>query len=98
MMRPYGVGGAPGQLSVDFEKVPLWLSSSCSRSGWLVEGAVSEHGEEDVDTTSGECDEGCHVVFPFAAFAVVVGTGLGLGQRGERGEVEGPFELFVAAS
>ncbi|WP_416070369.1 transposase, partial [Streptomyces sp. ME02-6991-2A] len=31
------------------KKVPLWLSSSRSRCGWLVEGAVAEHGEEDVD-------------------------------------------------
>ncbi|MFE9934286.1 transposase, partial [Streptomyces sp. NPDC005533] len=31
------------------KKVPLWLWSSRSRCGRLVEGAVSEHGEEDVD-------------------------------------------------
>ncbi|MFF4399814.1 hypothetical protein, partial [Streptomyces sp. NPDC001480] len=31
------------------EKVPLWFSSSGGRGGRLVEGSVSEHGEEDVD-------------------------------------------------
>ncbi|MER5201489.1 transposase, partial [Streptomyces sp. NPDC002755] len=31
------------------KKVPLWFSSSRSGCGWLVEGAVAEHGEEDVD-------------------------------------------------
>lgn len=56
------------------EKVPLWFSSSCSRCGWLVEGAVAEHGEEDVDAPSGECDEGGDVMFSLAPFAVVVGA------------------------
>lgn len=56
------------------KKVPLWFSSSCSGCGWLVEGAVAEHGEEDVDAASGECDEGGDVVFALAAFAVVVGA------------------------
>jgi hypothetical protein len=55
------------------EKVPLWLSSSRSCCGGLVEGPVSEHGEQDVDAPSGQCDEGSDVVFSLAAFAVVVG-------------------------
>ncbi len=56
------------------EKVPLWISSSC-RCGWgLVEGAVAEHGEQDVDPASGKGDEGCDVVFPLAALPVVVGA------------------------
>lgn len=56
------------------QKVPLWIWSSRSRCGRLVEGAVSEHGEEDVDAASGECDEGGDVVFSLASFAVVVGA------------------------
>lgn len=56
------------------KKVPLWFSSSRSRWGRLVEGAVAEHGEEDVDAASGECDEGGDVVFSLAAFSVVVGA------------------------
>jgi hypothetical protein len=40
----------------------------------LVEGAVAEHGEEDVDATSGQGYESGDVVFPLAPFAVVVGT------------------------
>ena len=56
------------------KKVPLWISSSC-RCGWgLVEGAVAEHGEQDVDPASGKGDEGCDVVFPLAALPVVVGA------------------------
>lgn len=56
------------------EKVPLWLSSSCYGGRRLVEGAVSEHGEEHVDASSGEGDEGSDVVLALAAFPVVVGA------------------------
>jgi transposase len=57
------------------KKVPLWFSSSSGRGGrGLVEGAVAEHGEEDVDAAAGECDEGGDVVFAFASFPVVVGA------------------------
>jgi hypothetical protein len=43
--------------------VPLCLSSIRSRCGRLVEAAVPERGEEDVDAASGERDEGRDVVF-----------------------------------
>jgi hypothetical protein len=38
----------------------------------LVEGAVPEHGEEDVDAAPGEADDGGDVVFSLASFSVVV--------------------------
>lgn len=40
----------------------------------MIEGAVAEHGEDDVDAASGKCDEGGDVVFALASFAVVVGA------------------------
>jgi hypothetical protein len=40
----------------------------------LVEGVVEEHGEQDVETASGEGDDGCDVVFAFESFPVVVGA------------------------
>src|SRR5262249_41556657 len=55
------------------KKVPLCSSSSRWKSG-LVEGAVAEHGVEDVDTASGQAGDGGDVVFAFGAFAGVVGA------------------------
>ena len=54
------------------EKVPLWFSSSGSGGWGLVEGAVAEHGEEDVDAASSQGDEGRDVVFALTALSVVV--------------------------
>lgn len=66
----------------------LWLSSSRSRCGRLVEGAVAKHGEEDVDAASGERDEGGDVVFAFSCGvggADASGAGVRLGtSAGER--------------
>lgn len=59
---------------VKAKKVPLWLSSSCRVERGLVEGAVAEHGEEHVDASSGEGDQGCDVVLALAALPVVVGA------------------------
>ena len=54
--------------------------------GRFVEGAVAEHGEQDVAAAPGEGDEGLVVPFALGAFAVVVGPGHGVVQGGEGGE------------
>jgi hypothetical protein len=54
--------------------VPLWFSSTGSGGRGLVEGAVSEHGEEDVDAASGERDECRDVVLALSSLPVVVGA------------------------
>ena len=51
--------------------------SGCFELGCFVEGAVAEHGEEDVAAASGERDEGLVVAFAFGTFPVVVGAGVG---------------------
>lgn len=50
-----------------------------SGEGWwcgssFVEGAVAEHGVEDVGAASSEGDEGLVVAFALGSFAVVVGA------------------------
>ncbi len=47
--------------------------SSCFGDFSLVEGHVSEHGEEHVGSASGEGDQGLVVAFTFGTFPVVVG-------------------------
>ena len=64
----------------------------------LVEGAVAEHGEQDADALAGKAEESLGVGFTAGALAVVVGAGGRVGEGGERGEEEGPLELFVAAA
>lgn len=66
--------GASEELVEQVKKVPLWFSSSRCCGGWLVEGAIAEHGEQDVDAATGEADEGCDVVFSLASLPVVVGA------------------------
>ncbi len=46
------------------------------RSGWpgLVEGAVAEHGEQDVDPASGQAEEGLGVPLALVDLLVVVGA------------------------
>ena len=69
--------------------VSLCFSSSCEglwrRVGGPVGLAVSEHGEQDIDSAPGEADE-CGVVFlALGSFPVVVGPADGIGsERGER--------------
>jgi hypothetical protein len=75
----------------------MFLSSSQSMVG-LVEGAVAEHGVEDVAAPASEGDEGLVVAFALGDFAVVVGAGDGVAERGERGEEQGPFEDLVPAA
>lgn len=53
---------------------PMFLSSSFG-CFLFVEGAVFEHGVEDVAATSGQAHDGGVVFFAFAAFALVVGAG-----------------------
>lgn len=48
----------------------------------LIEGAVLEHGEQDVGSASSEGDDGLVVVFSFSAFLVVVGLRGGVGFDG----------------
>jgi hypothetical protein len=66
-----GVAAVLRSVVVDRKKVPLWFSASRCCGGWLVEGAVAEHGEEDVGAASGEADDGCDLVFSLASFPVV---------------------------
>src|SRR5690606_32502952 len=53
--------------------VPI-VSSSGRRRACLVEGAVAEHGVQDVDAVSGQADERGVVLLAGGAFAVVVGA------------------------
>lgn len=81
-------GGTPPDL-VAGGGVSLCFSSSCEglwrRVGGPVGLAVSEHGEQDIDSAPGEADE-CGVVFlALGSFPVVVGPADGIGsERGER--------------
>ena len=71
------------------------LSSRCGCGG-LVEGAVAEHGVQDVAASSGEADEGGVVAFALGAFAVVVGAADGVVEGGQRGQEQRSFEFAVA--
>lgn len=74
--------------------VPLWFSSSGEDGligSRLVEGAVAEHGEQDVGSASGEGDEGLVVSFALGHLAVVAGAGFGVAERRECGEEHRPF-------
>lgn len=64
----------------------------------LIEGAVAEHGVEDVGTASGEGEECLVVAFALADLAVVVDAGFGVAERGERGEEHRVLEDLVPAS
>ena len=75
----------------------MFLSSGELMVG-LVEGAVAEHGEEDVAPAPGEGDEGLVVAFALGDFAVVVGPGDGVAKGGEREEKQGAFEDLVSSS
>jgi hypothetical protein len=77
--------------------VSLWVASSSCSGAVLVECAVLEHREQDVDPAAGQADEGGVVAFALGAFAVVVGPGGGVVQGGERGQEQGPLEVLVAA-
>jgi hypothetical protein len=57
----------------------------------VVEGAVAEHGVEDVAAASGEGDQGLVVSFALSDLAVVVGAGDRVAEGGERGEEQRPF-------
>lgn len=54
--------------------MPLCLLSRGELVVGLVEGAVAEHGVEDVAASAGEGDEGLVVAFALGDFAVVVGA------------------------
>src|SRR5699024_11276216 len=76
-------------------------SSRWSEVGWprFVEGAVSEHGEQDVGSASGQSDDGLVVAFAFGSFLVVVRAGSGIAfDRSESGEEQHTLEDFVATS
>jgi len=74
----------------------LWFLSSRCQGLSLCRGCRAKHRVEDVPASSGEADEGGVVFLALGSFAVVVGPGCGVVQRGERGEEHGPFELLVA--
>ena len=63
----------------------------------VVEGAVAEHGVEDVDAASGEGDEGLVVALALCDLAVVIRAGDRVAEGGEGGEEERPFQGPVAA-
>ncbi|GAB2608905.1 hypothetical protein GCM10027168_47350 [Streptomyces capparidis] len=63
--------------------VPPCVSSSEAWGSGFVEGAVSEHGEQDADAVPGQAKEGLGVGLPAASAFVVVGAGGGVVQGGE---------------
>lgn len=73
-----------------------WGSDSCGWPGF-VEGSVAEYREEDVGSSSGEAEAGLGVVLSLGDLFVVVGPRSWIGQSGERGQEEGPLELFVSS-
>ncbi len=78
--------------------MPLCPSSS---GGWglgLVEGAVAEHGVDEVAAASGQGDQRLVVFFALGAFAVLVGPRERVFQGGEGREEQGAFEDFVASA
>jgi transposase, IS30 family len=55
--------------------ISMFLSSRLGGDAWdwfPVDGVVAEHGPEDVDAASGECDEGLFMGFSFSALPVVI--------------------------
>lgn len=64
----------------------------------LVEGAVAEHGVENVAASSGESDKGLVVAFALSDFAVVVGARDRIAEGGEGGEKQRPLQDLVSAS
>lgn len=71
--------------------VSLCLTSSCDRQAgrdsgrtWPVGSLVAQHGEQDIDTTAGQADQGSVVTAAVGPFAVVVGATVRVRQRGER--------------
>src|SRR5690625_977056 len=75
---PPQVGGLPADIvgreaRCELGGVPIVSSSGCRRA-CLVEGAVAEHGVQDVDAASREADQGGVVLLAGGAFAVVVGA------------------------
>lgn len=73
--------------------------SSCSGAGIglggggvLVGLAVAEHGEDDVDASAGEADQGGVVTLVLGSFAVVVGAAGRVGETGESRQEQGGFE------
>lgn len=61
----------------------------------MVEGAVTQHREQDVGPLAGQGDDRLVVVFALGAFPVVVGPRRGVVQRGEGREEQRPFEPLV---
>ena len=62
----------------------------------LVEGAVTEHREQDIAAAPDESDQCLVMSFTFRAFPVVICPRDGVAQRCERGEEQRPFQGFVA--
>jgi hypothetical protein len=60
--------------ALDETGVPLCCLSSGEAMVGLIEGAVAEHGEEDVAAAPREGDEGLVVAFALGDLAVVVGA------------------------
>ena len=77
--------------------MPLCVLSNAERLLNFVERSVTEHGEEDVASASGEGDEGLVVAFALGDLAVVVGPGDGVAQCREGGQEQCSFEYLVAS-
>jgi hypothetical protein len=70
--------------------------------GWgngvgLEEGAVAERREEHVGTAGGKTRRGVLVPSLLDLLPLAAGPGCRVGQRGERGGEEGPFEVSAAS-
>src|SRR5699024_7989559 len=63
---------------------------------WGVGRAVAEHRGQHIEAASSEGDEGLVVLLLLGPLAVVVGAGVRVFQRCERGEEQGSFEDLVA--
>lgn len=50
---------------------------------WFEGGAVAEHGEQYVDAAAGETHQGLFAALPLVSFALTMGPGRWIGQRGE---------------
>lgn len=75
------MGGFPVSLSSGQDHL-----AARGRGPWTVGLAVAEHGEQDVDASAGQADQGSVVSSSFNALAVVVGAAGGVAQRREGGQ------------
>ena len=78
--------------------VPLCGSSSIRSSFWLVNGSVTQHGEQHVAASSRKGDERLIVALALLDLASVVVPGDGVSQSGEGRQEQRSLEHLVAPS